>query len=206
MITSRATLITAIARWTRNSSLSTDDYDDFIAFTHAKLNRLLRTREMLSDEITGNSLASGLFLLPSTCLEVDYVRGSRSGDKPLPNVSSTGGYSLSPQSATGSRHVAYTIAGAQIQFYPAIAAEFKYRYYQQITPLVASGDTNWLLLRHPDVYLYGAIMHMKGYVDDDRVVLAADEFNRVISEIKEETKRQEMASANLEIQSSQRYP
>ena len=40
-------------------------------------------------------------------------------------------------------------------------------YYSTINPLSSSNTTNWLLTYHPDVMLYGALLHSAPYLGDD---------------------------------------
>lgn len=46
--------------------------------------------------------------------------------------------------------------------------EVELLYYQKIPALTSSNADNWLLLSHPDVYLYGALIHAAPYIKDDQ--------------------------------------
>ena len=40
-------------------------------------------------------------------------------------------------------------------------------YYAKIPTLSDSNETNWLLTHHPDIYLYGALLHSAPYLKED---------------------------------------
>lgn len=66
----------------------------------------------------------------------------------------------------------YTVYGNQIEFLPtpgqAYTAEMIY--YAKIAALSDTNTTNWLLTKHPDIYLYGALVQSAPYLkDDDRI-------------------------------------
>ena len=45
--------------------------------------------------------------------------------------------------------------------------ELEILYYQKVPALSDSATTNWLLTDHPDVYLYGSLMHSSPYLAED---------------------------------------
>lgn len=42
-----------------------------------------------------------------------------------------------------------------------------FRKFDEVTALSASNTTNWVLINHPDLYLYGALSHAAPYIGDD---------------------------------------
>ena len=63
----------------------------------------------------------------------------------------------------------YTIQGDNILIYPAPPDDtvLEIRYRTRIPALSDESPTNWVLDRHPDIYLYGSLIHSAGYLDDD---------------------------------------
>lgn len=63
----------------------------------------------------------------------------------------------------------YAVTGGQFEFFPPPdkAYDAELVYYSDIPALSPSNATNWLLSRHPDVYLYGALVHSAPYLSDD---------------------------------------
>tara|TARA_R110002012_G_scaffold148639_6_gene307558 strand:+ start:229 stop:837 length:609 start_codon:yes stop_codon:yes gene_type:complete len=63
----------------------------------------------------------------------------------------------------------YTIQGNNILLYPAPpdGTVLEIRYRTLVPTLSDTRATNWILDRHPDIYLYGSLIHSAGYLDDD---------------------------------------
>jgi hypothetical protein len=64
----------------------------------------------------------------------------------------------------------YTIEGTSIQLLPtpSEAVTVQLNYYQDIPALsgLADSGNNWILLAHPDVYLYGTLLQASPYIMD----------------------------------------
>ena len=71
-------------------------------------------------------------------------------------------------SGTAGYPALYTLEGAQLRVRPAPSAGLsaKLLYYQKV-PAIADASTNWLLTSHPDIYLFGALLHGGVYGKDD---------------------------------------
>lgn len=62
----------------------------------------------------------------------------------------------------------YTIVGRNIRLLDPPTADtqkLEMNYYQKIPALSASVQTNWLILAHPMLYLYGSLIHAASYFD-----------------------------------------
>jgi hypothetical protein len=57
-----------------------------------------------------------------------------------------------------------------LELQPALSGEYTYRlaYWDTLSELSASADTNWVLSKAPDVYLYGILTHLGGFLADER--------------------------------------
>lgn len=80
----------------------------------------------------------------------------------------------------------YTLLGRTLQLAPtpADATVIEMVYVEQIQLDVASTSTNWLLERHPDVYLWGTLMQASAYLKhDERVSTWADRFANAMDEL-----------------------
>jgi len=168
-ISTKAELHTAIANWLNRSDL-TDRIPEFIALAEASFNRILRVRDMLVRSTA--SVTSQYISIPTDFLEMlnieltstsppkrlVYITSDRSDDyrEKQNNTAGTPGY--------------YTIEGNSIQLLPTPSASVtvQLNYYQDIPALsgLADSDNNWLLLAHPDVYLYGTLMQASPYLMD----------------------------------------
>ena len=69
-------------------------------------------------------------------------------------------------------------------FIKLIEAKFK-RKFKGVTSLSSSNTSNWLLLAHPDVYLYGSLLQSAPYLKDDpRVPVWEQTLNQLMAEIR----------------------
>ena len=168
-ISTKAELHTAVANWLNRSDL-TARIPEFISLTEAGFNRNLRTREML---VRSTASTSGQYVsLPTDYLEMLNIElTSPSPPKRLVYITSdrSDDYRERQNNETGTPDY-YTIEGASIQLLPtpSAAVTVQLNYYQDIPALSGLADSgdNWLLLAHPDVYLYGTLMQASPYVMD----------------------------------------
>jgi hypothetical protein len=72
---------------------------------------------------------------------------------------------------TGAGHaLSYTVEGDSLITAPPSAQTLTAAWYQKFTPLVADGDTDWVLTNAPQVYLNGCLAEACAYLEDDRLV------------------------------------
>ena len=168
-ISTKAELHTAVANWLNRSDL-TDRIPEFIALAEASFNRNLRTREMLvrsTASVTGQYVSIPTDFLEMLNIELTsttppkrliYITSDRSDD-----------YREQQNNKTGKPSY-YTIEGESIQLLPTPDATYtlQLNYYQDIPALAALADSgnNWLLLAHPDIYLYSTLMQASPYIMD----------------------------------------
>lgn len=183
---SYSALKTAVADWLNKSSLSGvgDRAAEFITLAEAQMNRELDTREMvktisltLSDEEVGlpcdfaGVLSFRIDGTPSVSL--DYV---------LPSALDEA------FSATG-KPTRYTITDAIIlDPVPDAEYEARLRYRKRIPALSASCTTNWLLRKHPDAYLYGALSQALVYFRDDERTAITSRYAAAVEAIQQDDK------------------
>lgn len=73
-------------------------------------------------------------------------------------------------------------------------------YDANVAPLSATNPSNWVLVNHPDVYLYGAALHSAPYLkDDERLQMWKDLHDTAIEEVRLATDRAEFGTAPLRI-------
>jgi hypothetical protein len=168
-ISTVAELKTAISNWMNRSDL-TSRIPEFISLAEAGFNRNLRTREML---VRSTASTTGQYVsLPTDYLEMLNIElTSTSPPKRLVYITSdrSDDYRERQNNKTGIPDY-YTIEGTSIQLLPtpSEAVTVQLNYYQDIPALSGLADSgdNWLLLAHPDVYLYGTLMQASPYVMD----------------------------------------
>src|SRR4051812_6807522 len=132
--------------------------DDAIELTEEILNHgtedypALRVREML--EIADVSVLSGTGTLPDDFLQISDVWDATTSPTrfPLPATGPQGRRS-SPYSYSGPS-LGYSVVGTNLNVAPLFNGMISIAYYGTIPPLTNEADFNWLLRKHPGVYLH----------------------------------------------------
>lgn len=162
-------LKTAVSNWLNRSDL-TSRIPEFVSLAEASFNRNLRTRDMLTRSTTSTS--AQYVALPSDFLEMQNVElTSTSPPRRLLYATSDRSDDVREQKddKTGIP-VWYTIEGAAIQLNPTPDTSYtiQMNYYKDVPALSVAGDSgnNWLLVSHPDIYLYSTLMQASPYLMD----------------------------------------
>jgi hypothetical protein len=140
----------------------------FIEMAEARFNRELRSSEQ--EETATTTADSEYIALPDDFLQLRMllVEGEKSTYYPPDRFQRLVDINQSLQVP------AFTIQDKQFRFYPAPTADatavVKVLYYRTI-PALGSLDSNsvtitsnWLLAKHPDLYLFGALLEARAYV------------------------------------------
>lgn len=63
----------------------------------------------------------------------------------------------------------YAIIGGRLRLLPIPDQQytFEMEYFAKLPTLSETNETNWLLNDHPDIYMYGALMHAEPYLKND---------------------------------------
>lgn len=164
-ITDYTTLQTAIAQYLNREDL-TAQIPMFIQFVESELNVRLRTRQMVvrAQAVSANEYVQ----LPADWLEAINLQ-IVGGTSPLRFVTlDEADCIIRDQLYT--QTVAYSLMNGAIELVPPPGddVEIEMVYYGKIPALSDEAPTNWLLLRDPAVYLYGACMHAAPFLIDDQ--------------------------------------
>tara|TARA_R110002051_G_scaffold312745_1_gene388166 strand:- start:824 stop:1459 length:636 start_codon:yes stop_codon:yes gene_type:complete len=170
-ITTKAELNTAVANWLNRSDL-TARIPEFISLAEASFNRNLRTRDM---QVRSIASTQGQYVnLPSDFLEMLNIEiTSTSPPKRLIYITSdrSDDYRERDNNTIGTPSY-WTIEGTKIQLFPTpnAAVTLQLNYFQDIPAFsgLADSGSNWLLLAHPDIYLYGTLMQASPYIMDQQ--------------------------------------
>ena len=170
-ISTKAELNTAVANWLNRSDL-TARIPEFISLAEASFNRNLRTRDM---QVRSIASTQGQYVnLPSDFLEMSNIElTSTSPPKRLIYITSdrSDDYRERDNNTTGTPSY-WTIEGTKIQLFPTpnAAVTLQLNYFQDIPAFsgLADSGSNWLLLAHPDIYLYGTLMQASPYIMDQQ--------------------------------------
>ena len=181
-----ANLKTAVVAWLNKTTLANAESVavDFIALAEAQMNRELDTREMTATITV--TVSDEEMSLPCGFAGVRSFRLDGSPATPLEYVP--------PEAFDGAfgtgRPIRYTVTDV-ITFDPVPDAEYeaRLRYRKRIPSLSAQCSTNWLLRKHPDAYLYGALSQALIYFRDDERQAIRDAYAAALSAIRDDDKR-----------------
>lgn len=187
-ITNYGTLKTAIAD-TLNRDDLTSVIPQFVSLAHAQFNRKIRSHR----QITRGSLTidTQFEALPADWLETIRITMDANPIRVLTQISMDDltRYRTATDNNTDAP-VYFAHNGTDIELFPTPSTSYtgQITYYAKITALALDGDTNWLLTNHPDVYLYGSLIHSAPYLQDDaRIVVWAGLLAQAMTEIEDES-------------------
>jgi hypothetical protein len=176
-------LKSAVATWLSRADLTTV-IPDFISLAHAKLMRVLRTREMETVD-AAFSISAELVNLPALFLEsrtMSLQTNPRQSLTFMDPEKMTSFYSDTP-----GQPKSYCVIGGQFKFSPPPDATYTATlvYYSSLAQMSATADTNWILTSHPDAYLYGALLEATSVIQDDpRITLWKAMYEDAVNQIK----------------------
>tara|TARA_R100001086_G_C11780231_1_gene243413 strand:- start:99 stop:749 length:651 start_codon:yes stop_codon:yes gene_type:complete len=94
----------------------------------------------------------------------------------------------------------YNHSEGAIEVYPTPDQDYtaELMYLQRIPALSDSNTSNWLLEYHPDVYLYGALIHSAPYLKDDaRIPVWADLYRAAAGALNAQSKRAKTSGSSF---------
>lgn len=159
-----STLQSAVANWLARADLTTY-IPDFITLAEARLNRELRVKQMQTQ--TSGTITGGSLTLPSDCREIQSLRVTLGGVdyelKPMPP-------DALQETQTLSIPAGYVVVNGEAKLVCYTDdIDYTLTYWASI-PALSSG-ANWLITRHPDLYLYGTLIQSAPFLrDDERLV------------------------------------
>ena len=160
-ITTYTELQTAVGNWAARADL-TSRIPEFITLAEAKFNRELRTREM---EVRDPAfpLVGEYTPAPALFLELRSMFLNNASRTPITFLPDD----LHANTTSDPYYV--SINGGEFRFspIPSAGSTATISYYSKIPPLSATVTTNWLLAKHPDLYLYGALLEAAAFLQDD---------------------------------------
>lgn len=158
----------AIADWLDRPDLD-DIIPQFIEMAEAQMSRDIRHYEM---ENRATADVDGQYLQrPSDWVETIRLHITSGGTRNLQLLSAAAmaDKRQGVENATGEPKY-YRHVERGFELFPTADGTYEVEllYYQKIPALTSSNADNWLLLSHPDVYLYGSLIHAAPYIKDDQ--------------------------------------
>ena len=183
--TTYSELKTTVANYLGRSDL-TSVIPDFIRLAETRLQRELRTRQMLKSSTATMTGADSTVGLPTDFLEMRdlYVVGNPR--VPL-NYLSPSAFSRDARADESGKPFYYTIIGSEMQFAPVPDSGYTLDmlYYYKPTVLSDSNSSNVFLANYPDALLYGTLAQAEPYLmNDPRIATWAGLYDSCIELIK----------------------
>jgi len=176
----------------------------FIRRVEERLNRILRVPEM--EETTTLSTTAERIDLPTDFRKARALYLDTDPRQALEAVSLATLRTKYAVQITGKPEV-YAISGGEIVFGPAPddAYDALLTYYQEIPALASDNETNWLVVSHYSVYLYGALTMAEAFLwDDERLPLWKSAWDEALDELMEQGKGKQYGAAPLRLRASVR--
>lgn len=176
--------------------------DVYIALAEARFNRVLDVPDMESSTTLDGSTTS--IALPTDFYEVRglYLNGLYT--LPLEALTLNALKNLYPDNRSGIP-LAYAIDGQNIVLgpLPGASCTLGLRYKQKIPALTAVNTTNWLLTKHPDLYLTASLLaaELRGW-NDPRLPMLSTIADAIIEEINASGKKAKIASGPLRMRAT----
>lgn len=177
-------LKSSIADWLNRGDL-TAVIPDFIALAEAQLERRLPVERMVKR-------ANATIDTPFSAVPADFVSAkslvltSTAPIQPLEFLSEDELDAKKYVYRTTGKPLYFTVIGTQFEVLPAPDTGYtaELTYIATLPKLSDSNTSNFILARHPDVYLYGSLMQAAPYLrDDDRVSMWASMYTQAIEDM-----------------------
>jgi hypothetical protein len=190
-------LKTAIADTLNRSDLDSA-IPNFIALCETQTERQLRVRQMLAS--TTITIDGEFAALPADFLETRSIVLNTSPVRLLNfrTIDSMAQYKAAFPAP--SRPSEFTVIGSNFQFLPVPDTTYTatLTYYQSIPRLSVARQSNWLLEKAPDVYLYGALINSAPYLKEDaRINTWATYYQGAVEALSIEDDRAQTATSGL---------
>lgn len=183
-LTSYSELKSSLADWLNRDDL-TSVIPDFISLAEAQMERKLPTQKMVKR--ANATIDTPFSALPADFISVkSLILTSTSPVRQLVFLTEDELDAKKPVLNTTGKPVYFALVGNQIEVLPAPDTSYtaELTYVATLAKLSDSNTSNWILARHPDVYLYGALLQAAPYLrDDERVGLWSSQYQAAIEDM-----------------------
>jgi len=193
-ITSYSELVTEIRDMMDDADYNQEAIDRALRKAEAEFNRTLRTPDMEARAVF--TVSGDLTALPADFLEMRFIFVEGMPDQPLASMSPSG--LLATYYGRSGCPMAYTLEGGNIRVGPVGTAAVEMVYYQRILGLTDAQVSNWLLRKHPDLYVAGVLYHLaRRERDEAGMAQAAQEVSTLMGSIQSAAQKARWGSAPL---------
>ena len=183
-LTSYRELRSSIADWLNRGDL-TAVIPDFISLAEAQMERKLPTQKMVKR--ANATIDTPFSAIPADLLSVkSLVLTSTAPVQPLVFLTEDELDAKKYVYRTTGKPLYFALVGNQIEVLPAPDTGYtaEVTYVATLPKLSDSNTSNWVLARHPDVYLYGSLLQAAPYLrDDERVGLWSSQYQAAMEDM-----------------------
>ena len=185
-IASYSGLVASIAKWLwRTGDSDTEAYiPDMVSMAEAYFSRRFRDRDMEAS-VSSLAVVDGVASLPSDFRAVVSVRDTayehyQLKPKPIDQIEMF-------EDITSGKLQFYDVLGGEMHFWPRVTTTVRLRYLQAIPALSDSNTSNWLLQKHPDLYLYQTLACGEAFnMNDQRVAMWKAKAEQALYDVEQE--------------------
>ena len=192
-------LKTSIANWADRDDMVTF-IPDFVALCEARFNRELRLRSMEQKWEADTIGGQANYALPPRFLQ---MREFRLNTNPTVSLRYVSPEIYEAWNLGSGEPSFYTIIANEIRLGPIPAGVYNIEmlYWAKFPNLDGSTTSNWMLQNAPDVYLYGSLMEMEPFIQNDaRIAVWAAGYDRAISNIQLQDDKDRHSGSALTVQ------
>ena len=193
-------LKTSIANWADRADL-TLIIPDFIHLCEARFNRSLRLRSMEQKQVADTVGGQANYALPVNYLQMREFRLNINPTISLTYVSPEIYEAWNLGSGTPKF---YTIIANEIRIGPTPAGvyEMEMLFWRKFPNLGPTVPTNWMLENAPDVYLYGSLLELEPFIQNDaRIATWGAGYTKAIEDIQFQDDKDRHSGSALTVQS-----
>lgn len=163
-----AQLKAALIEWAHRSNIPATTVDLFVALAEAEFNSRLRCGEQ--ETVADLQCTARYTPLPADLLEIRGVEHKAAPLTPL-RYGAPEYLAILRSAQIGGHPRAYSIIGTDIELMPAPDdTTVTLTYWARIPALSSANPTNWLLEKHPNMYLMECLRQLALYTKDDAAV------------------------------------
>jgi len=193
-------LQTSIANWADRDDL-TAFIPDFIALTEARFNRTLRLRSMEQSQFADTVGGQSNYALPTNYLQ---MREFRLNQEPTISLRYVSPEIFEAWNLGSGMPKFYTIIANEIRIGPTPSGvyEMEMLFWRKFPNLSTTVHSNWMLENAPDVYLYGSLLELEPFIQNDaRLAVWGAGYSKAIDDIQSADDKDRHSGSALTVQS-----
>jgi len=192
-------LKTSIANWSDRDDMG-PFIPDFVALCEARFNRELRLRSMEQKEYANTVGGQANYALPTNFLQ---MREFRLNTNPTVSLRYVSPEIYEAWNLGSGEPSFYTIIANEIRLGPVPAGvyEMEMLFWRKFPNLGGTTPTNWMLQNAPDVYLYGSLLELEPFIQNDqRIAVWSAGYQKAIQDIQLQDDKDRHSGSALTVQ------